>query len=242
MPNYRRLFIPGGTFFFTANLLDRRARMLTENIDALRAAYGYAAKRYPFETLAICILPEHLHCVWRMPPGDHDYPLRWRLILHCADRDSSRVVKRRVQQPIFVLERSRSAQFGMIKSRFSKSLPRERDPRAGRRMGERGVWQRRFREHAIRDADDLGRHVDYIHWNPVRARLKTLLASAANGVFLWSDAHARQSARRFGPRNPPFSPDASVFSNGLSDTALSRRPKTGPFRHIMNGSENSVVR
>ncbi len=80
MPNYRRLFIPGGTFFFTVNLLDRRTSLLTENIDALRAAYGEVAKRHPLETVAICILPEHLHCVWRLPPDDHDYPLRWRLI------------------------------------------------------------------------------------------------------------------------------------------------------------------
>ncbi len=40
--------------------------------------------------------------------------------------------------------------------------------RAGRRKGERGVCQRRFWEHLIRDGDDLDRHVDYIHWNPVK--------------------------------------------------------------------------
>jgi len=91
-------------------------------------------KRHPFETIAICVLPDHLHCIWRLPPGDHDYPMRWRL----------------------------------IKSRFSKSLPRTHDPRAGRRKGERGIWQRRFWEHLIRDAEDFDRHVDYIHWNPVK--------------------------------------------------------------------------
>ncbi len=52
MSNYRRLFIPGGTFFFTVNLLDRRARLLTENIDALRAANGLVARDHPFETVA----------------------------------------------------------------------------------------------------------------------------------------------------------------------------------------------
>ena len=56
----------------------------------------------------------------------------------------------------------------LIKSLFSKSLLRERDPRAGRRKGERGIWQRRFWEHAIRDAEDLDRHVSYVHWNPVK--------------------------------------------------------------------------
>jgi putative transposase len=33
---------------------------------------------------------------------------------------------------------------------------------------EIGLWQRRFWEHAIRDDDDLARHIDYIHWNPVK--------------------------------------------------------------------------
>ncbi len=134
MPNYRRLFIPGGTYFFTVNLLDRRRALLTENIDALRAAYACVTKHHPFETVAICILPEHLHCIWRLPPDDADFTTRWRL----------------------------------IKSRFSKSLPRRADPREGRRKGERGIWQRRFWEHLIRDAEDLDRHVDYIHWNPVK--------------------------------------------------------------------------
>jgi putative transposase len=134
MPNYRRLFVPGGTFFFTANLADRRSTLLTEHIKLLRAAYAYAAERQPFETVAICVMPEHLHCIWRLPPEDHDYPLRWRL----------------------------------LKSRFSKSLPPEADSRPGRRKGERGIWQRRFWEHLIRDDEDLSRHVDYIHFNPVK--------------------------------------------------------------------------
>lgn len=134
MPNYRRLFVPGGTFFFTVNLLDRSCDLLTENIAALRRSYGYVAQRHPFETIAVVILPDHLHCIWRLPEDDHDYPMRWRL----------------------------------LKSHFSKQLRREDDPRSGRRKGERGVWQRRFWEHTIRDDDDLSRHVDYIHFNPVK--------------------------------------------------------------------------
>lgn len=150
MPNYRRLFIPGGTYFFTVNLFDRRTKLLTENIGALRAAYGLVARRHAFETVAICILPEHLHCIWRLPPDDHDYPTRWRL----------------------------------IKSRFSKALPCTTDTLGGRRKGERGVWQRRFWEHAIRDAQDLDAHVAYIHWNPVKHGLV-----AAPEDWRWSTYH-----------------------------------------------------
>jgi putative transposase len=36
---YRRNSVAGGRFFFTANLADRRLRLLTENIDALRTAF-----------------------------------------------------------------------------------------------------------------------------------------------------------------------------------------------------------
>lgn len=134
MPNYRLLFVPGGAYFFTVNLLDRRQSLLTEDIAALRAAYAHVQHRHPFETVVVCILPDHLHCVWRLPPDDYDYPKRWRL----------------------------------LKSHFSKSLPCAADSRCGRRKGECGIWQRRFWEHLIRDAEDLDRHVDYIHWNPVK--------------------------------------------------------------------------
>ena len=134
MPNYRRLHIPGGDYFFTVNLLDRKTSLLTDKIHLLRTAYGYVQTHHPFDTIAICVLPEHLHCIWRLPTGDADYSMRWRL----------------------------------IKSQFSKSLPTSIDTRKGRRKGERGIWQRRFWEHSIRDDEDLDRHIDYIHWNPVK--------------------------------------------------------------------------
>ena len=134
MPDYRRLYIPGGTYFFTVNLADRRSRHLTEHIHHLRAAWKRTAADWPFETVAVCILPDHLHCIWTLPENDHDFATRWRL----------------------------------IKSRFSRALPSGADPAQGRRAGERGIWQRRFWEHAIRDEKDLSNHIDYIHWNPVK--------------------------------------------------------------------------
>lgn len=80
MPNYRRLFVPGGTYFFTVALIERHCRMLVDQADTLRAAFSRVAKRHLFETAEICILPDHLHCLWRLPPDDQDFPLRWRLI------------------------------------------------------------------------------------------------------------------------------------------------------------------
>jgi putative transposase len=80
MPNYRRAFAPGGCWFFTVNLLDRRRRLLTDHIDALREATRRTQTRHPFTIDAMVVLPDHIHAVWTLPPGDADFSLRWRLI------------------------------------------------------------------------------------------------------------------------------------------------------------------
>ncbi len=57
----------------------------------------------------------------------------------------------------------------LIKGDFSRRLPDgERVSASRRQKGERGVWQRRFWEHTLRDEDDFTRRVDYIHFNPVK--------------------------------------------------------------------------
>jgi putative transposase len=135
MTQYRRNFIPGGSFFFTVNLAERRARHLTAHIGALRAAFRETKANHPFNIEAIVVLPDHLHAVWTLPEGDSDFSTRWRL----------------------------------IKSKFSHALPQGEQISASRRSkGERGVWQRRYWEHTLRDEEDFARHVDYIHFNPVK--------------------------------------------------------------------------
>lgn len=135
MTDYRRNFILGGTSFFTVNLADRRSRLLTDQIDLLRAAFRYTAARHAFGIDAIVIMPEHLHAIWHLPPGDADYALRWRL----------------------------------VKTYFSRNLPalESRSPSRAAK-GERGIWQRRYWEHTLRDEADYARHVDYIHFNPMK--------------------------------------------------------------------------
>jgi len=66
-----------GTLFFTVNLLERRRRFLIEHVDDLRASFLAAWLAQPFEVIAIVVLPEHLHCVWRLPEGDSDNAGRW---------------------------------------------------------------------------------------------------------------------------------------------------------------------
>ncbi len=77
MVGYRRNFVVGGTYAFTVTLRDRASTLLTDHIDGLRAGYRRAHEHRPFTTVAICILPNHLHAIWTLPEGDSDYPLRW---------------------------------------------------------------------------------------------------------------------------------------------------------------------
>ena len=78
--HYRRATAAGGTFFFTVNLSDRSADTLVRYIADLRTAIHQVRTAHPFTLLAMVVLPEHLHAVWRLPEGDADYPMRWSLI------------------------------------------------------------------------------------------------------------------------------------------------------------------
>jgi putative transposase len=80
MSRYRRLYVPGGTYFFTLNLAVRGDDLLVRHIEALRAAYGTVLGVMPVRTRAIVILPDHLHAVWSMPEGDSDFSTRWKRI------------------------------------------------------------------------------------------------------------------------------------------------------------------
>lgn len=135
MTSYRRNFIPGGSYFFTVALADRSKPLLVIQVDQLRKAFRAVKDAMPFDLVAIAVLPEHLHCVWSLPPGDSDYPARWR----------------------------------RIKAAFAHGFPKGEQRSASRiAKGERGIWQRRYWEHTLRDEHDFMRHIDYIHFNPVK--------------------------------------------------------------------------
>ena len=136
MSNYRRLWHRGGRYFFTVNLLERGPNdLLMPNVDLLRDAIHAVWRTHPFDIHAWVVLPDHLHCVIRLPENDADFALRWRL----------------------------------IKARFSRELPSiEFRSRSRERRGERGIWQRRYWEHLIRDEEDYRAHMDYVHMNPMK--------------------------------------------------------------------------
>jgi putative transposase len=140
MPNYRRANFPGGYYFFTL-VTNNRRRLFDEDLArrCLRQAIEDARNRRPFEMTAFCLLPEHIHCLWKLLDGDCDFSIRWSAIKGGFSRE---FLKQGGQQG--VIGRSRNSK------------------------GEASLWQRRFWEHQIRDPDDLQRHVDYIHYNPVK--------------------------------------------------------------------------
>ena len=140
MPDYRRWYVPGGTYFFTLVTYrrypffrDKAARRLLGEV--MRHVRG----ELPFEVVAIVLLWDHLHCIWTLPTGDADYSTRWKRI-----------------KGIFT---QRWLETGGIELPVSPSR---------KARGERGIWQRRFWEHTTLEEADLEVRFDYIHYNPVK--------------------------------------------------------------------------
>ena len=81
MSNYSRLFVKGGTYFFTLVTHNRQQFLCEESsITRLKAAFHYAKNKYPFQIIALVILPDHLHCVWKLPENDDNFSIRWSMI------------------------------------------------------------------------------------------------------------------------------------------------------------------
>jgi putative transposase len=80
MSRYIRPRRAGATIFFTAALAQRGSPLLVAEVERLRQAVRDTRAERPFFTEAWVVLPDHLHCIWRLPEGDADYATRWRLI------------------------------------------------------------------------------------------------------------------------------------------------------------------
>ncbi len=77
MSNDRRAWHAGGTYFFAVNLLRRRGNdLLTRHIDLLHRVVHLVRARLPFHIHGWVVLPEHLHCVIELPPGEADFATR----------------------------------------------------------------------------------------------------------------------------------------------------------------------
>lgn len=140
MPNYRRAYTEGGTYFFTL-VTHQRTSIFTENvfINELKNAVKDVKLHSPFDVKAWVVLPDHMHFVWSLPPGDSNY----------------------------------SKRIGQIKVEFTKRIKAEVNnfnPQIQSKLNKResNIWQRRFWAHEIRNQSDLQKHVDYVHYNPVK--------------------------------------------------------------------------
>ncbi len=138
MSNYRRAR-GGNTYFFTVVTYQRQPILCLEYSRLLlREVVDQVRNNHPFSIDAWVLLPDHMHCIWRLPKGDRDYSLRWALI-------KKEFTKR---------------------AKLWLDIPEPNLSRMKHR--ERTVWQRRYWEHMIRDEDDFSAHCDYVHYNPVK--------------------------------------------------------------------------
>ena len=140
MPRYIRSRVEGGTYFFTVVTYQRRQIFVNESIvGELRNSIQAVRQAYPFSVEAWVLLPDHMHCIWTLPKGDNDF----------------------------------SKRMGMIKAGFASSAGSlfhgaESNTPSRIKHRESTIWQRRFWEHEIRNEEDFIRHMDYVHYNPVK--------------------------------------------------------------------------
>lgn len=167
MSSYLRPRRGGASVFFTVNLAECGSRLLTEEVLRLRAAVRRVREERPFHIDAWVVLPDHIHAVWTLPPGDPDFSTRWGAI------------KARFTQGLNAAARGTDGgpdgglDAGPL--RLPTELPVVRSGRyaglkPGLRAGKRecAIWQRRFWEHHVRDLDEYARLVRYCWGNPVK--------------------------------------------------------------------------
>ncbi len=100
------------------------------------------------------LLPDHLHCIWTLPPNDADFGVRWAMIKRFVTKQCSAELKRDEWMNQSKLKRKEST-----------------------------LWQRRFWEHQIRDERDYERHMDYLHYNPVKHGLVAKVTDWPHSTF-----------------------------------------------------------
>ena len=140
MPSYRRNYVPGATYFFTVVTHHRRPILDSPSAQKILGdVFRECQRNWPFRMDAIILLPDHLHAIWRLPRGDDAFSMRW----------------------------------GWIKLEFTRrwlSNGGSEGPTSDGQLRERrrGVWQRRFWEHTVRNELDYQTRFDYIHFNAVK--------------------------------------------------------------------------
>ena len=152
MSNYVRPRWNGVPIFFTVALARRGGNLLVREVEVLRRAVRETRRERPFTVDAWVVMPDHMHAVWRLPDGDADYSTRWGAIKGRFTRDIGRAGF--TPPPTF----PRVVTGGVAGV----------NPGLRQHKGERGVWQRRFWEHHIRNKAEWQACVEYCWHNPVK--------------------------------------------------------------------------
>ena len=135
--NYRRLFIPNSIVFITVVTFERQ-EILIQNIDLLRYAIKQTKQKYKFDIVAICVLKNHIHMLFKTN-NIKEYP---------------DIIKN--------IKRNFSIDFDI------SQIPDYYESDSRKSKGEKSIWQRRYFEHTIINEEDLNKHIDYIHYNPMK--------------------------------------------------------------------------
>jgi putative transposase len=116
MPEYRRSRISRGVNFFTVVTYKRIPIFNSSQCrDILKNSWLDTKQRFPFKTKAICLLPDHLHCIWQLPEEDVNYSVSWKEIKGLFTK-----------QYLFEIS------------------PGEQRNESRQKLGEAAIWQRRF--------------------------------------------------------------------------------------------------
>jgi putative transposase len=155
MPNYRRADVPGACYFFTVVTFRCWNILIDDDCRiCLRDDVLNTRKQYPFMIDAWVLLSNHLDCIWTLPTGDSNFSVHWNGI----KRRFTLLAKHRLHKPEWV------------------NLSRQKHR-------EGTIWQRRFWEHQMRDNNDYQRHIDYIHYNPVKYGLVKNVVDWSHSIF-----------------------------------------------------------
>lgn len=138
MSKFRRYFIPGATYFFTLVTYKRR-HLFTDDttLSCLGEVLRECRAMWTFKTVAMVVLPDHLHAMWSLPRGDDRYSARWSWIK--KEFSKRWLANGGTELPVTLNEKYEH---------------------------RRGIWQPRFWEHTIDDETDFDNHFHYIHYNP----------------------------------------------------------------------------
>jgi REP element-mobilizing transposase RayT len=187
MPNYRRYYVKQPVFITVVT--SRRQRVFVDelSVDFLLSAMRRVREKYPFRHYGHVILPDHFHWLFE-PVGDPDFSkvvaavkreVTWRI----KDKMSAKVCRPTIEEEMAAVGRQTLADNGWCEGAGRQTHPNEtvgrqtladetddEDEALSKHIAkiQLPLWQKRFYDHMIRDEQDFTRHLDYLHYNPVK--------------------------------------------------------------------------